>query len=410
VNLSVAEPHPGALAGIRVTDLGRIFAAPFCAQLLGDLGADVIKVEGIDGDFMRLTQPSFAADVGGYFATANRNKRSLRIDLRKPGARKVLRALLARSDVLVENFRPGVLEQMGLEEAVLARDFPALIVARISAYGHIGPDRDLPGVDQMIQGVSGFMATTGTAASGPTRAGIAISDILAGFAACVGVLAALRERERSGRGQVVRTSLLQALLGSMSVQAGKYFASGTDPAPDGNFHPVIAIYGAFATADGHIQILIMDDRNMAAFAQACGRPEWLADPRLATHEGRSANRDFARATVGEALKTRTTEDWIKTLRRADIPCGPILSVAEAFASPQAQALGMNLAMTLASGRPVTVPGFPLQLSRTPPSLRRPPPHLGEHTQDVLHELGLAEDDEVRAALVEAPPAAASPVQ
>jgi formyl-CoA transferase/CoA:oxalate CoA-transferase len=387
-----------ALAGIRVVDLGRIFAGPFCGQLLGDLGADVVKVEGLEGDFLRRARPSFAPDIGGYFATGNRNKRSLALDLRKPGAKTVLRALLERADVLIENFRPGVLEAMGLDEASLQRDFPRLVVARVSAYGHAGPESHLPGVDQLVQGTSGFMAITGSRETGPIRAGIAICDVLAGWAACVGVLAALMERAQSGRGQIVRTSLLEAMLGSMSVQAGIYFASGADPAPEGNFHPVVALYGMFATADSHIQINIMDDRHMRAFAGVCGKPEWLADPRLASHDGRTANMAHARAIAAETLRTRKTADWLAALREADIPCAPILSVAEAFAAAQAVAQQMTLAATLGDGTPVKMPGFPVKLARTPPALRRPPPHLGEHTEEILRELGLADDEAVRAAL------------
>jgi crotonobetainyl-CoA:carnitine CoA-transferase CaiB-like acyl-CoA transferase len=390
---------PGPLAGIRVVDLGRIFAGPFCAQLLGDLGADVIKVEGAEGDRLRLSPPSFAPDIGGYFSTANRNKRSLRIDLRTPGAKKILDALLARADVLVENFRPGVLEEMGLGEARLARDFPRLVAVRVSAYGHAGPDRDLPGVDQMIQGTSGFMAITGTPETGPVRAGIAIADAVAGYAACIGALAALNERATSGRGQVVRTSLLEALMGTMSVQAGKYFASGTDPAPEGNFHPVTAIYGAFATADGFVQIYVSEDARMQKFARICGKPEWLEDPRLATQKVRDRNRDYARAAVAEVMKTRKTADWIAALKAADIPCGPILSVAKAFAAPQAQAMNMVLETELARGGRVRLPGFPVKLSRTPPTLRHAPPHLGQHSEEILAELGLDQDAEARAALV-----------
>jgi CoA:oxalate CoA-transferase len=390
---------PGPLAGIRVVDLGRIFAGPFCAQLMGDLGADVIKVESVEGDRLRRSPPSFAPDIGGYFSTANRNKRSLRVDLRKPGGKTILAALLARADVLVENFRPGVLERMGLDEETLARDYPRLVAVRISAYGHAGPDRDLPGVDQMIQGVSGFMAITGTPETGPVRAGIAIADAVAGYAACVGALAALQERARSGRGQVVRTSLLEALMGTMSVQAGKYFASGADPVPEGNFHPVTAIYGAFATADGWVQIYVSEDARMEKFAHLCGKPEWLADPRLATQKQRDTNRDYARAIVAEVMKTRKTAEWIEALKAADIPCGPIYSVAEAFAAPQAQATGMVLEAELGNGGHVRLPGFPVKLARTPPSLRRAPPHLGEHNEEILAELGLAGDAAARAALV-----------
>lgn len=389
----------GPLAGIRVVDLGRIFAGPFCAQLLGDLGADVIKVEGAEGDRLRNSPPSFAPDVGGYFATANRNKRSIRIDLRKPGAKTILNALLARADVLVENFRPGVLEGLGLDEARLERDFPRLVAVRVSAYGHAGPDRDLPGVDQMIQGVSGFMSITGTPETGPVRAGIAIADAVAGYAACVGALAALNERTRSGRGQVVRTSLLEALMGTMSVQAGKYFASGADPVPEGNFHPVTALYGTFATSDGHVQIYVSEDARMEKFARLCGKPEWLADPRLVPQKARDTNRDYARGLVAAVMKTRKTDEWIAALKAADIPCGPIYSVAQAFAAPQAQAMGMTLEAPLAKGGSVRVPGFPVKLARTPPAMRRAPPHLGQHSEEILEELGLAANAEARAALV-----------
>jgi len=393
-----AAAAQGPLAGIRVVDLGRIFAGPFCSQLLGDMGADVIKVEGAEGDPMRRSLPSFAPDIGGYFSTANRNKRSLRIDFRKPGGAKILRALLSQADVLVENFRPGTLEAMGFDEPTLARDYPRLVAVRVSAYGNAGPDSHLPGVDQMIQGVSGFMAITGTTETGPIRAGIAIADAIAGYAACVGTLSALHERGRSGRGQVVRTSLLEALMGTMSVQAGKYFASGTDPVPEGNFHPVTALYGAFATADGFVQIYVSEDARMQRFARLCNKPEWLDDPRLMTQKARDSNRDYARAAIAATMKTRNTADWIADLKAADIPCGPILSVAEAFAAPQAQAMGMVLESALGNGTKLRLPGFPVKLSRTPPELRRAPPHLGEHNDEILAEIGLAGDSEARAAL------------
>ncbi len=388
----------GPLAGILVADFGRIFAGPFCGQLLGDLGAEVIKIEGAEGDQLRNAQPGFAPDVGGYFAAGNRNKRSIRLDLRKPGAGRILRTILGRADVLIENFRPGVLEKLGFDDAVLERDFPRLVAVRISAYGHAGPDRDLPGVDQMAQGMSGFMAITGQPGGAPTRAGIAIADVIAGYAACIGALAALNERQGSGRGQIVRTSLLEALMGSMSVQAGKYFASGQDPVSEGNFHPVTAVYGAFETADGYVQLWVSDDRRMGIFARECGRPEWMDDPRLATEAARNRNRDYARATVAPALKTRTTAEWIAALRAADIPCGPILTVAQAFAAPQAQAMGMVLETVLGNGAPARMPGFPVKLSRTPPTLRRPPPHKGEHGDEILREFGLADDAEAAAAL------------
>ena len=380
-----AAPEPkGPLAGMRVIDLGRIVAGPFAAMLLGDFGADVIKIETPpEGDFLRRQPPSFAEGMGSYFATANRNKRGIVLDLRSADGLAALRRLLADADVLIENFRPGVLEDMGLDEATLARDYPRLVVARISAYGHVGPMKDDAGVDQLVQGVSGHMAITGTTETGPIRSGLAICDLFSALAATIGVLAALVERAESGRGQVVRTSLLEAMLGMMSMQAGKYFATGVDPKPEGNHHPVIAPYGAFATSDGHVQLQVMHERHFVALAEACGHAEWLKDPRLNTGAARAANMPYVRETVARAIAGRTTAEWLRDLRAAGIGCGPILSVAEAFRSAQALATGMVQHMQLSGGGAATVPGFPVKLSRTPPRLYRPPPQLGEHTEEVL---------------------------
>lgn len=383
--MTTGAPAPkGPLSGIRVVDLGRIVAGPFCAMMLGDFGADVIKIETPpDGDFLRHQAPKFADDVGSYFATANRNKRSVMLDLRSAEGLAALRRLLAEADVLVENFRPGVLDNMGLDEATLQREFPRLVVARVAAYGHVGPMKDEPGVDQLVQGISGHMAITGTVETGPIRSGIAICDVLGALCATIGVLAALVERAESGRGQIVRTSLLEAMLGMMSMQAGKYFATGVDPKPEGNHHPVIAPYGAFETSDGHVQLQVMHERHFVALAKACGRPEWLDDPKMNSNPARAANMPYVRETVARAMKTRSTAEWLRDLRAADIGCGPILTVAEAFRSAQALATDMVQHMRLADGTEVTIPGFPVKLSRTPAALHRPPPRLGEHTTEVL---------------------------
>jgi formyl-CoA transferase/CoA:oxalate CoA-transferase len=384
-----AAESKGPLAGMRVIDLGRIVAGPFAAMLLGDFGADVIKVETPpDGDFLRHQAPKFADEMGSYFATANRNKRGIVLDLRSAEGMAALKRLLAEADVLIENFRPGVLEKMGLDEATLMRDYPRLVVARISAYGHVGPLRDDAGVDQLVQGISGHMAITGTVETGPIRSGIAICDILGALSATIGVLAALVERGTSGRGQIVRTSLLEAMLGMMSMQAGKYFATGVDPKPEGNHHPVIAPYGAFATSDGFVQLQVMQERQFVTLAGICGCPEWLDDPRMNSNPARAANMPYVRETVARVIARRTTAEWLRDLRAADIGCGPILTVAEAFQSAQALATGMVQQMHLAGGAAVTVPGFPVKLSRTPPGLHRPPPLLGEHTDEVLGALGI----------------------
>ncbi len=393
----MTETQAGPLSGIRVVDLGRIAAGPFCSMLLGDLGAEVIRVETPGGDAMRSQLPGFAPGVGGYFTTVNRNKRAVMLDLRAEAGLRALRKLLETADVLVENFRPGVLEKMGLDPATLERDYPRLIVTRIAAYGHHGPKADLPGVDQIVQAVSGFMSVTGTAETGPIRAGFAICDIYAGMSAAFGTLAALYARKENGRGQMVQTSLLQAILAVMSVQAGKYMATDEAPPPEGNHHPVIAPYGLFPTSDGHVVLGVMRDEHFAAFAALCGHPEWSKDPRFEKTGGRSQHKDALRDLVTEATPCHSTEEWLRLLEEADIPCGPVLTVKEAYEDPQAQALGMTIETELGDGTPIRVPGFLARLSRTPMALNRPPPLPAEHTAEILAEIGLADDAEVRKA-------------
>jgi crotonobetainyl-CoA:carnitine CoA-transferase CaiB-like acyl-CoA transferase len=390
------------LSGIRVIDLGRVIAGPLGPMLLGDLGADVIKVETGQGDTLRQQAPSFSPGLGGYFTTANRNKRSLHVDLRKPGGNKLLQALMRSGDVLVENFRPGVFDAMGYTDAVLARDFPHLIVARLSAFGDVGPMGARSGVDQLVQGYSGLMAITGSAETGPIRSGVAISDVLGGLCNTIGILGALMERQQSGRGQVVRTSLLEATMSMLTVQAGKYFASGQDPQPEGNHHPAIAPYGLFQTSDGQIQIMVARNEDFRRFADFCGRPEWKDDARFADGGARSVNKDAMRALVAEAMVEKSTEAWLRFLVENDIPHGPVLSIQEAFDSAQAKALGMTMEMEAGDGTAIKVPRFPWRFTRTPAQVRRPPPHVGEHTEEILSEMGLADDAEVRAALLKLP--------
>lgn len=388
----------GALNGIKVVDLGRVVAGPIVSMFLGDMGADVIKLEPApDGDVTRAAAPRFTEGMGSYFATVNRNKRSVIADLRQPGGMKILRALLADADVLVENFRPGILEAMGLDETVLRRDFPRLVVARVSAYGAVGPDAHRPGVDQIIQGISGLMSVTGQPDGGPNRVGIAVSDLFGGLCTTIAVMGALMAREQSGQGQIVKSSLLEATLGLMSVQAGKYFATGEAPKPEGNHHPVMSPYGLFETADGFIQLQIMSNRNFDALARLCNRPDWPADPRYDSPASRSENKEAIRAEVAAIMPTRTTAEWLEGLQAADIPCGPVLNLKEAYQSPQAQALGMTLAGTLGDGTPVELPRYPFTMADSTVAMRRPPPLPGEHTEEVLTALGLADDPEVRAA-------------
>ncbi len=387
------------LSGIRVIDLGRVIAGPLGPMLLGDMGADVIKVETGQGDMLRQQAPSFAPDMGGYFATANRNKRSLHVDLRKPGGGKLLRALMSSADVVVENFRPGVFDSMGFSDEELERNFPHLVVARLSAFGDVGPMGHRSGVDQLVQGYSGLMSITGSAESGPTRSGIAISDVLGGLCNTIGILGALMERQRSGRGQVVRTSLLEATMSMLTVQAGKYFASQQDPIAEGNHHPSIAPYGLFRTSDGQIQMMVSRNEDFRRFAEFCGRPEWLEDERFATGACRSINKNAMRIAAAEAMEEKTTADWLAFFVKNDIPHGAVLTVGEAFESAQAKALGMILEMTAQDGTDISVPRFPWRFGRTPAQVRYPPPQIGEHTEEILAEIGLKDDPEIREALL-----------
>lgn len=367
----------GTLTGVKVVDLGRVIAGPFAAMLLGDMGADVIKVEPPEGDPVRNVQPAFPDGTSGYFANVNRNKRSIVLDLRSEEGIAKVRDLLRDADILVENFRPGVMEAMGLSEDILLAEYPRLIVVRVAAFGHTGPWAGRPGVDQIIQGVAGLMAITGTVDTGPLRHGLPICDLMGAMFAALGAVAALHERQNSGRGQVVRGSLLQSALAVTSVYAGKLFASGQDPLPEGNQHPTIAPYGLFETADGAVQIMVMHDRHFAKFAALCGRTDWPGDARYATMKDRSINRAALIPEVALAMKARGSAEWLAELETADIPCGPVLSLAQAFDHPQAEALGM----TLRAGG-VAMPGFPLHFSRTPMELRRAPPALGEHQSEI----------------------------
>jgi crotonobetainyl-CoA:carnitine CoA-transferase CaiB-like acyl-CoA transferase len=394
----VTEPR-GPLAGLLVADCSTVLAGPLCTMLLGDLGADVIKIEPPDGDATRTWGPPWVgSDESGtrtaaYFLAVNRNKRSVRVDLRTEDGKEIVRRLLGRADVLIENFRVGGFARLGFDDAALRRLNPRLIHLAISGYGTSGPDADRPGYDAVVQATGGLMSITGAAdgdAGSPTKVGVAISDVVSGLFGTIAVLAALLERADegpTGLGQRIDVSLLASTLAVLVNQAQNGFIMGEAPARHGNAHPNIVPYEVFDTADGGLMVAVGSERQWQRFCEALGLPELAADPRFVTNGDRVVNRDVLRPLIAAPLVTRTRAEWQAALEAAEVPCGPILDVVEAFGSPQAQALAMDVSVDHPVLGAIHQVGFPFSFERTPPAIRSAPPLLGEHTDEVLAELG-----------------------
>jgi len=376
------------LAGVRVLDLTRYLAGPFCTMLLADYGADVVKVESREGREFRL--PDAGRD-SYFFLSANRGKRSLTLDLRAPGGRDLLLRILPRFDVLVENFRPRVMEQLGLAPEMLTEHFPRLVYCGISGFGPDGPYRDRPGFDQIAQGMSGFMSLTGTSESGPTRAGIAIGDLLGGIFGAHGVQLALLARARTGRGQIVNTSLLEAMIGVLSWGAGMYFESGTAPGPAGQHHPLASPYGRFQARDGHLNIAAAKPEMWKRLARALGRVDWLSDERFADPLARVRYRAALTAEMEAALGKADVADWVERLNAIGIPTGPVLNVEQVFSDPHVLAREMLVELSHPELGTFKTTGLPIKLAATPGRIERRPPLLGEHTEEVLLDCGLTRD-------------------
>jgi crotonobetainyl-CoA:carnitine CoA-transferase CaiB-like acyl-CoA transferase len=388
----------GPLAGLRVVDCSTVLAGPYCTMLLADLGADVVKVEPPEGDATRGWGPPWVGSeadgtrTAAYYLSVNRNKRSVRLDLKQPEGREVLRRLLAGADVLVENFRSGGLARLGFGDDDLSAINPGLVRLAITGYGSTGPDAERPGYDFVIQAVSGLMSITGASdedGGGPTKVGVAIADVIAGLQGAVAVLAALAARGASaaGAGQRVDVSLLGSTLAILVNQAQNAFVGGEAPGRLGNAHPNIVPYETFPTADGEIAIAAGSERQWPRLCRALGLPALADDPRFATNGDRVANRRELIATLRERLAERTSAEWLTALDAAEVPAGPINDVAEAFASPWATARGMTIDLdhpVLGRTRQVAPP---FDLSLTPASVRTPPPLLGEQTDEILTELG-----------------------
>jgi len=394
---------PGALAHLRVLDLSRVLAGPWCGQILADLGAEVIKVERPGaGDDTRAWGPPFLRDRAGndssessYYACANRGKKSLTVNIADPRGQAIVRRLAAGSDVLIENYKVGTLGRYGLGYEQLAAVNPALVYCSITGFGQTGPYADRAGYDYIVQGMGGLMSITGERddrpGGGPQKVGVAVADLTTGLYATIGILAALNHRNHSGRGQHVDLALLDAQVAMLANVGQNYLATGIAPRRLGNAHPSIVPYNAFATRDGHIIVAVGNDQQFAKFCEAAGRPDFAADPRFATNEDRVRNRDALMPAIEAVLRERSSAEWLAALEAAGVPAGPINTLHQVFADPQVIARGMVTRLAHPLAGEAALIASPLKLSATPAGASQAPPLLGEHTREVLRErLGLAD--------------------
>ncbi len=387
---------PGPLEGIRVFDMTRVLAGPSCTQMLADLGADVIKIErpGV-GDDTRKFAPPYIKDAAGadtsesaYFCAANRNKRSLTLDVSKPEGQALAKQLIAKSHVLVENFKTGNLAKYGLGYADLKDEFPGLIYCSITGFGHSGPYAARPGYDVLIQAMSGLMSLTGEPDGAPMKSAVPVADLMAGMYAGVAINAAIRHQEITGQGQHIDIGMLDVMVAFSTIQGMNYLATGVVPPRLGNAHPNIVPYQTFKTSDGDIILAVGNDSQFQRFCDVAGAPELPQDPRFATNSQRLANRAELIPVLENLIKQKTTDFWVEAMEANSISCGPINTLAQVFDDPHVVARGMKLEMDhpATAGGHVTLINSPIKMSATPTTARKAPPMLGEHTEDVLGEL------------------------
>jgi crotonobetainyl-CoA:carnitine CoA-transferase CaiB-like acyl-CoA transferase len=384
----------GPLAGLRVLDLTRVLAGPTCTQMLGDLGAEVIKIERpAAGDDTRGFAPPFwpGTQESAYFLGVNRNKLSVTLDIARPEGQAIVHRLLETCDVLVENFKVGALAKYGLGWEQLSQTYPRLIYCSITGFGQTGPYAPRPGYDALIQAMGGVMSLTGEPDGAPQKVGIPVADLFAGLYGCIGILAALNHRRETGQGQHIDIGMLDTHVAWLANQGMNYLATGENPPRLGNQHPNIAPYQEFPTKDGYIILAIGNDPTFERFCKAFGLEHLLADPRFATNPKRVENRRLVTDTLTPVMRTRTTKEWVEVLEALKIGCGPINTLKDVFADPHVQARNMVAEMQHASGQRVKVIANPVKLSATPPDYRTAPPVLGEHTESVLRGmLGMSE--------------------
>jgi len=402
-----AETASGPLAGLRVLDLTRILAGPTCTQLLGDLGADVIKIErpGTGDDTRGWGPPFLGGDDSGesaYYLSSNRNKRSVAIDIATDAGQRLIKDIALKSDILCENFKVGGLARYGLDYESLSAINPGLIYCSITGFGQTGPYRHRVGYDFLIQGMGGIVSITGfpdDEGGRPTKVGVGIADVMCGMYATSAVLSALHARQQTGKGQYIDVSLYDSQIAWLINQGLGYLVSGENPQRLGNGHPHIVPYDTFPASDGHFIIAVGNDGQFARMCEVMGRPDWAADPRFAKNVDRVRNRKTLMPLIEEITLTRSSAEWIAALEEIAVPCGPVNTLSEVFTDPQTLAREMRISLPHAGGPEgqVDLIGNPLKMSDTPVSYRQAPPRLGEHTDEVLRDtLGL--DDQQIAAL------------
>jgi crotonobetainyl-CoA:carnitine CoA-transferase CaiB-like acyl-CoA transferase len=379
----------GPLKNVKIFDLTRVLAGPTCVQMLADLGADVIKIEKPgSGDDTRGFAPPFMPGTkeSAYFVGVNRNKRSVTLDIAKPEGQEIALRLIAESDILVENFKVGALAKYGLGYEDLRERFPGLIYCSITGFGQTGPYAQRPGYDSLIQAMGGVMSLTGEPDGQPQKVGVPLADLFAGLYGCIGILAALRYRDATGRGQQIDIGMLDAHVAFLANQGMNYLATGENPPRLGNAHPNIVPYQVFQTSDGYVVLSIANDPTFKRFCESFGLGHLLADSRFAANAARVENRQLVIDTLTPVMKTRTTAEWVDRLEALKIACGPINTLRDVFADPQARARGVTVHMPHgATAKGVDVLANPVRLSETPPDYRLPPPLLGQHTDEVLSE-------------------------
>lgn len=394
---------PSSLEGLRVLDLSRVLAGPIATQMLGDLGAEIIKIERPnEGDDTRNWGPPYLKDADGnnthesaYYLSANRNKKSVTIDISKPEGQKLIHALAVQSDILIHNFKPGGLDKYGLGFDAMHAAHPHLIYVAISGFGQTGPLSSEPGYDLMAQAMGGLMGHTGAPDQDPMKAGVALVDVMTGLHAVIGALAALHAREKSGKGQLIDLALLDVTLASMTNIAQYFLTSGIAPKRFGNAHATIAPYQSFRAKDGHMVIAIGNDHQFKKFAAALGKSEWADDARFSHNDARVEHRDTLVPMIADILATRSVEEWVSLCRDIDVPAAPVNSIDQVFDNEQIKARKMEIEMPHPqSANPIKLVGSPLKLSDSPVSYRLPPPILGQHTAEVLSKILHMDEDQI----------------